>query len=300
MFKPADDSIAAAQGLDYGTIDTVVGMFTPDEFADGLISTDDRFREQTRMAPEDRNGVTIERYMEKMDRAGIERSLIFAVRSGDIRVKGSVHVPYERVSAICEKYPDRFSGAAGIDPSKGMEGVRELERGIKEHGFVGAHLYPHWFEKPPDAAQYYPFYAKCCELDVPIMMQVGQCLVYQKDRKLPSVGRPITLDQVAIDFPELTIIGIHIGYPWHDEMISMAWKHSNIYIGLDAYAPKHWPASVVHYMNTYGQDKVVFGTDWPVIDPERGMREVGDLDLRPGPKRKILRDNAIKVFGLPT
>lgn len=283
---------------EYGAIDIVCLLYTPDEIAAGNVATDDGFREKTRMHPEDRQGVTIERYLEKMDRAGIERSLLCATRSGDLRVKGSVHVPYERVAEVCAKYPDRFSGIAGIDPSRGMDGVREFESGVRDYGFIGAHLYPHWFEMAPDAARYYPFYAKCCELEVPIMMQVGQCLVYQKDRRLPSVGRPITLDRVAIDFPELDIIGIHVGFPWHEEMISMAWKHPNIHIGLDAYAPKHLPASIVHYMNTFGQDKVMFGTDWPVIDPERAMDEMLDINLRPDSQKKVLRDNALQLFGL--
>lgn len=287
-----------ARTLDYGVIDIVVTMFTPTEVDGGNISTDDAFRDKTRLRPEYRGGVTIEQYLEKMDRAGIERSFLAASRSGDLRIKGSAHVPYERVAEICARYPDRFSGLAGMDPSRGMDGVREFERGIRDHGFIGGHLYPHWFERPPDAAQYYPFYAKCCELEVPVMLQVGQCLVYNRDRRLPSVGRPITLDQVAIDFPELRLIGMHVGFPWHDEMISMAWKHANIHIGLDAYAPKHWPASLVHYLNTFGQDKVLFGTDWPVVDPERAMDDIAALDLRPGPKRKALRDNALALFGL--
>lgn len=287
-----------AERPDYGVIDIVCNLFTPAELEQGRVATDDNFREKTRVNEEYRGGVSIEDYLAKMDRAGIERSFLIAVRSGDIRIKGSAHIPYERIAEVCARHPDRFSGLAGIDPSRGMDGVRELEGGIRDYGFVGAHLYPHWFYKAPDAAQYYPFYAKCCELDVPIMMQVGQCLIYQADRRLPSVGRPITLDQVAIDFPELVLIGIHIGFPWHDEMISMAWKHANVYIGLDAYAPKHWPASVVHYLNTYGQDKVLFGTDWPVIDPERAMNDVANLDLRPDPKRKVLRDNALRIFKL--
>lgn len=282
----------------YGAIDIVTNLYTPLEFERGRIATDDAFREKTHLKSEYRHGVTIEEYLEKMDRAGIERSFLIAVRAGDMRIKGSVEIPYERVAEICQAHPDRFSGLAGVDPTRGMSGLRELEVAIRDYGFVGAHLYPHWFEMAPDAARYYPYYAKCCELDVPIMMQVGQCLVYQVDRRLPSVGRPITLDRVAIDFPELTLIGIHIGFPWHDEMISMAWKHPNVYIGLDAYAPKHWPASLVHYANTYGQDKVLFGTDWPVVDPERAMTEIEIHDFRPVPKRKILRDNAIRVFRL--
>ena len=130
------------------------------------------------------------------------------------------------------------------------------------------------------------------------MMQVGQNLVYNPERPLPSVGRPITLDQVAIDFPELKLICIHIGIPWADEMIAMAWKHKNVFIGVDAYAPKYWPQSLIHYLNTYGQDKVLFGTDWPVIDPERAVKEISDLNLRDEPMQKLMRDNAHRVFKL--
>lgn len=82
------------------------------------------------------------------------------------------------------------------------------------------------------------------------------------------------------------------------DIVCMAWKHENVYIGGDAYAPKHWPESLVHYANTYGQDKFMFGTDWPVIDPERAMREFDEHKFRPGPRQKILRDNAVRVFKL--
>lgn len=284
--------------LDYGAIDTVVHVFTPESFERGEISTDNNFRIKTRLNPDDRRGVSIEDYVKKMDRANIERSFIIANRNGDLRVRHSVETPYEVVYEICQRYPDRFSGLAGIDPTRGMAGLRELEKAVNEYGFVGAHLYPHWFGLAPNHAKYYPYYAKCCELDISIMMQVGNCLVYNKDRRLPSVGQPITLDQVAIDFPELTLIGIHVGWPWHHEMIAMAWKHPNIYIGLDAYAPKHWPAEIVHYANTFGQDKVIFGSDWPVIDPERAMSEIDIHNFRPESLRKILRDNTVKIFKL--
>jgi len=283
----------------YGAIDIVVNVFTPEAFAEGRIATDDSFRVKTRLKAGDRRGVTIEAYLDKMDRAGIERSLLIATRTGDLRVKGSVEIPYEWVARICRKYPHRFSGLAGVDPTRGLQQLRDLDTAVKEYGFVGAHLYPHWFERAPDAAQYYPYYARCAELGIPIMMQVGHCLVYRKDRRLPSVGRPICLDQVAIDFPELTLIGIHLGYPWTDEMISVCWKHANVYMAGDAYAPKHWPAAAVHYANTYGQDKFMFGTDFAVIDPERAMTDMDGLDFRPGPLRKVLRDNALKVFKLP-
>ena len=282
-----------------GTIDIVCNLYTPTEVENGQTGLDEAFKEQVRMPAEMRGGVTVEDYLGRMDRAGIERSLLIAVRAGDINKKGGFEIPYQRVHEVCQQHPDRFSGLAGIDPYRGMQGLRDLEQSVKEYGFVGAHLYPHWCELAPDAALYYPYYAKCCELDIPIMMQVGHNLVYSKDRRLPSVARPITLDQVAIDFPELKLIGIHIGIPWTEEMISMCWKHENVYTAGDAYAPKYWPKEFVHYANSYGKHKVMFGTDWPVIDPERGVAEVDELGFRDDAKQMLMRDNALRVFNLP-
>ena len=281
-----------------GTIDIVVNLYTPQEVKLGQTGLDENFKEQVRMPKEMRGGVSVDQYLEKMDTAGIERSLLIAVRAGDIRMPESFEVPYERVYEVCTKHPERFSGLAGIDPFRGMSGLKDLEKAVNEFGFVGAHLYPHWCELPPDHRKYYPYYAKCCELNIPIMMQVGHNLIYSKNRRLPSVARPILLDQVAIDFPELKLIGIHIGIPWTEEMISMCWKHENIYTAGDAYAPKYWPKSFVHYANSYGSHKVMFGTDWPVIDPIRAIEEVDNLNLKEESKQLMLRDNAIKVFNL--
>ena len=283
-----------------GAIDIVCNLFTPDVVAKGQTGLDDDFKAQVRMPEEIRDGVPITDYLVKMDKAGIERSLLIAVRAGDINKRGGFEIPYERVHEVCQEHPDRFSGLAGIDPFRGMQGLRDLEQAVKEYGFVGAHLYPHWCEMAPDAALYYPYYAKCCELDIPIMMQVGHNLIYSRDRRLPSVGRPITLDQVAIDFPDLKLIGIHIGVPWTQEMISMCWKHANVYVGGDAYAPKHWPQEFIHYANTYGKHKVLFGTDWPVISPERAVAEIEELGFRDESKQLLMRDNALRIFNLPS
>ena len=279
-----------------GTIDIVCNIYTPEAVANGWTGLDDDFKRQVRMPPEMFGGVSTADYLRKMDRAGIERSLLIAVRAGDLRVRGSWEIPYRVIADMVAGHPDRFSGLAGIDQTRGMEQLRDLEWAVNELGFVGAHWYPHWFGCAPDAAQIYPVYAKCCELDVPIMMQVGQNLVYSKERRLPSVARPILLDQVAIDFPELRIIGIHIGVPWTDEMIAMCWKHDNIFSAGDAYAPKHWPKQYVRYADSYGQDKILFGTDWPVIDPERAVAEVALLGMRPASHAKLMRENALKVF----
>ncbi|MEM7353813.1 MAG: amidohydrolase family protein, partial [Acidobacteriota bacterium] len=173
--------------------------------------------------------------------------------------------------------------------------MRHVERAVKELGFVGAHLYPHWFGEPPDHRIYYPFYAKCAELGVPIQIQVG----HSAQGFLPTVAQPMLLDRVALDFPELTLIGIHIGYPWTEEMISVAWKHSNVYIGCDAHAPKYWDPSFVRFIGSRrGRDKVLFGTDWPVIGFERAVREIDEFGFSAEVKRKLMWENAVRVYGL--
>ena len=281
-----------------GAIDIVVNAFTPLEVENNQTGFDANFMAQVRMPEAMRGGVSIEDYLRKMDAAGIERSLLIAVRAGEPAWQGSFEIPYQQIAEYCDAYPDRFSGLAGVDPTRGVEQLKELDHAVKDLGFVGAHFYPHWFRMPPDSALCYPIYSRCEELGIPIMMQVGQNLIYQKDVRLPSVAKPILLDQVAIDFPNLVLIGIHIGVPWTDEMIAMAWKHENVYIGIDAYAPKHLPASLKHYMNSYGSHKVMFGTDWPVIDPERAVSEIHEHALRPESLEKIMRGNAVKVFRL--
>jgi predicted TIM-barrel fold metal-dependent hydrolase len=173
--------------------------------------------------------------------------------------------------------------------------VAHLERAVRELGFVGAHLYPHWYGNPPDHRIYYPFYAKCAELGVPIEIQVG----HSAQHFLPTVAKPMLLDRVAIDFPELTIIGIHIGYPWVEEMISVTWKHPNVYVGCDAHAPKYWDPSFVRFIGSRrGQDKVLFGTDWPVIDFERAVREIHELSFKDEVLEKLFWSNAVRVFRL--
>lgn len=285
-------------GFDILAIDTVVNPHTP-EIVRMRPSWSGAFHRE-KFGREDSvlEGWSYPQMLAMMDAAGTERAFLVANKTGRLGLPGSWHLPYEMVAEAVRAHPDRFYGLAGIDPTTGMDGVRALERAVKDLGFIGAHLYPHWFELAPDHARYYPFYAKCVELGVPMLLQVGQSLVYSKERPLPSVGRPITLDPVACDFPELKLIGIHIGIPWADEMIAMAWKHDNVFIIADAHAPKYWPDSFVRYLDSYGRHKVMYGTDFPVLSFERYRREVDALGLRPQTRRLFLRDNAIRVFGL--
>lgn len=285
-------------GYDFGAIDAVCNFEFDMPGIDRPEWSKTFITEKIGMDGQVINGYTIDGFIEKMDRAGIDHVFLIAVKAGSAMHKIHRHISYDLVAEVCAKRPDKFSGLAGIDPTMGMTGLREMERGIRDYGFVGAHLYPHWFEMAPDHARYYPFYAKCCELDVPIQMQVGHCLRYSVERPLRSVGRPITLDTIACHFPELKLVGIHVGWPWTEEMISVAYKHPNVYIGSDAYGPKHWPASFVHFINSWGKKKVLFGTDFPVIDLERARREIEELNLRPDSKRLFLRNNIIDLYKL--
>ena len=283
---------------DVQAIDAVVNIFNADALAHRPLWRDQFLGEQMRVGEDTRKGVELDEMLRRMDDAGIERSFLVAAKCGPIGNKRPFHMPLEVVDRAIAAHPDRFFGLYGIDPTQGMTAVRELQHAVEDRGYIGAHGYPHWFELPIDHARWYPFYTKCCELDVPIQFQIGQSMIYAADYPMRSVGQPITMDAVACDFPELKLIGIHVGIPWADEAIAMAWKHKNVYLGSDAHSPKYWPESFVNFINTYGQDKVIFGTDFPVLGFERTRQEIEDLGLRPGPKRKLLRDNAIRLYGL--
>ncbi len=281
-----------------GFIDIVVNPLTPRIVAARPEWTRGFHTGKIGRAAADVQSVTLEAMLAQMDAAGIERALLIACKLGQVGTQGAWHMPEEWVAEAVAAHPARFHGLAGIDPTEGMAGVRRLEHAVTKLGFIGAHCYPHWFELPPNHARWYPFYAKCIELGVPIQMQVGQSLVYDPARRLRSVGRPILLDDIACDLPELKLIGIHVGIPWHDEMIAMAWKHENVFIGTDAHSPRYWPPSFVHYANSYGREKVLFGTDFPVLAFKRTVDEIEALGLRPEAKALLMRGNAMRVYGL--
>lgn len=283
---------------DIQAIDAVVNIWTDESLAHRPDWRDGFYKGKIGVDDQTAKGISLDEMLRRMDAAGIERSFLVAAKVGPLGPASCYHLPYELVADAVKLHPDRFHGLAGVDPTEGMKGVRQLQHAVEEMGFIGAHSYPHWFEIPPDHARYYPFYAKCVELDIPIQLQVGQSLVYAPDYPRRSVGRPITLDAVACDFPELKLIGIHVGIPWTDEMIAMAWKHKNVFIGSDAHSPKYWPQPFIHYINTYGREKVIFGTDFPVLGFERTRDEIEALDLRPEAKRLFLRDNVMRIYGL--
>jgi len=269
-------------------IDAVVNLWTP-EVVKGLPGHMETFWKHMGTNPKYwQVGVSVEELTASMRSANIEKGIMMAMSLGEF------DVPYEVVRDVVQQYSETFYGIAGINPFTGMIGVRKLERAVKEYGFIGAHLYPHWFRTPPNDKIYYPFYAKCCELDIPIQIQIG----HSAQTFVPTVARPILLDEIAIYFPELKIIGIHIGWPWVEEAIAIAWKHPNVYLGSDAHSPKYWKPEFVQYVKTRGKDKVIFGTDWPVLEFGRTRQEIQDLDFPEEVQQKFFRENVVRVYKL--
>jgi len=201
----------------------------------------------------------------------------------------------DEVAAHVEAHPDRFVGVASVDLHRPMDAVRELRRCVEELGFVAVRLLPWLWGLPPDDRRYYPVFATCIDLGVPFCLQVG----HAGPLRPSDPGRPIPyLDRVACEFPELTIVGGHIGYPWTDEMISLATKYENVYIDTSAYVPKRYPAQLVEFMRGHGRRKVLFGSNWPMIMPSKCLAQLDELELDDEARRLFLHENAIRVFGL--
>jgi len=241
-------------------------------------------------------GLTVPEYVAFMDECGIETSLVASVKFGTIYDAHSpltTDVSADEIHAVVTQAPDRLRALYGINPVTRMDGVREMERAVRDYGFVGAYIHPYEFG-PVNHRMWYPFYAKACELDVPVIAQIG----HSGGIHHSSHARPILVDDVACDLPELKFVASHTGWPWVEELIAAAWKHPNVYIGTAAHMPKYWDASLVRFINSRGQDKVMWGTDIPFYDGRRMRREVDELGLRDEAEAKLLYANAARVFKL--
>lgn len=280
-------------------VDIVANLFTPEVVA-SRPSWTAGFHRRANQLPEGLvAGTPVDRMLAAMDGAGIGRALLLAARLGRRGLPGSWELAPEDVAKVVDEHPDRFSGLVGINPYDSMAGVRELERLVVDRGFVGAHCYPHWFSLPPDDPAWFPYYAKCAELGVPVQVQVGYCRVYAPEQPSESVGRPEYVDRVACLLPELTLIGIHVGWPWTDEMIAVAEKHENVYIGTDRHAPSRWPKNLVRYLSGHGRHKVLFGTDFPVVPFDVAASEINELGLDHPTLCALRTDNARRLYRLP-
>lgn len=226
----------------------------------------------------------------EMDAAGVDRLMLSAWAR-----PGRWVATNDDIAVFTRAYPERFAGVAAVDLHKPMEAVRELERAVTQFGFKALRVVPWLWELPPTDRRYYPLYAKCVELGIPFCTQVGHT-----GPLFPSeTGRPIPyLDQVALDFPELVIVGGHIGFPWTDEMLALCWKHENVHLDTSAYLPKMYPPQLVKFMAGYGRKKVLFGTNFPHLSLARCVDGVAALDLPPEAEADFLGLNARRVFKL--
>ena len=236
------------------------------------------------------SGVDPDDVVQLMDAHGVAKLMV----CGWYRPGGPV-ISNDEVAAVVARHPDRFVGVAGVALARPIAAVRELERAVGELGFKALRLLPWLRDRLPNHRLYYALYAKCVELGIPFCTQAGHT-----GPRMPSEpGRPVPhLDQVALDFPDLEIVAGHIGYSWTEEMIGVAWKHDNVYIDTSAWAPRHYPPALLHYLRTYGQDKVLFGTNFPQMQLEPCVTEALALDLPDDVREKFFSANAQRVFGL--
>jgi uncharacterized protein len=225
-----------------------------------------------------------------MDAAGVRQALISAWHGP----QGAL-ISNDEVAGWVKEQPDRLAGIGSVDLARPMIAVRELRRCVKQLGFKGLRLLPWLWNLPPDDRRYYPLYAECCELGVPFCLQVGHT-----GPLCPSEpGRPIPyLDHVALEFPELVIVGGHIGYPWTTEMIALATKYPNVYIDTSAYKMSRYPQELVSYLRGHGRHKVLFGSNYPMLMPADCLKGLDDLGLDPQARELFLSGNARRVFGL--
>ena len=234
--------------------------------------------------------IPIELTLGALEAAGISRAMVCAWSSPE-----GFMITNDEVAGFVAAAPDRLFGVAAVDLNKPMEAVRELRRCVRELGFKALRVLPWLWRLPPNDRRYYPLYAECVELGVPFCLQVGHA-----GPMMPSEpGRPIPyLDEVACDFPELVIVGGHIGYPWTEEMIALCRKYPNVYLDTSAYLPRRYPESLVQYMRKDGRKKVLFGTNYPMLMPSACLDEVEALGLDDEARGLFLGENAMNVFSL--
>jgi predicted TIM-barrel fold metal-dependent hydrolase len=248
----------------------------------------------TRAIREDPDGFLIR----SMDDAGVDIAVLTAE---DAETTMGIKTPNEKVAEFVRKAPQRFVGMAAVDPHKGMTAVRELERAVKDLGMKCLCLEPWLHKLRSNDKLYYPIYAKCVELDIPVWIHASINYVPQLTM---DFGRPIHLDEVAGHFPELKVVAGHGGWPWVNEMMAFLWRHSNAYTDISAIRPKYlgmpgtgWEP-LLQYGNSLLQDKIIFGTAWPAQQFKTNIEEIKALSIKEEVKKKWLGGNARKLLGL--
>ena len=263
-------------------VDAWVNPFTPEHAAanqPGFLRTVSR--EYFHREEEVFRGTPLDEMVARMDAAGIERGILTA----DVNDPGPV-------VEMGSRYPGRFLYSVVVDPLGHMGAVRAVERAVREFGVRLVRLVPFLFNRPPNDKACYPIYAKCIELDVAVSVNTGI-----PGPPMPAEPqRPLHLDEVCLDWPDLRLIMAHGADPWWGEAIRLLLKYPNLYMMTSAYLPKYLPAELIHFMNTRGQTKVLFATDFPFLPFDRAIDTAKELPLREGVLERYLRRNALDVF----
>ena len=238
---------------------------------------------------EDFQALPVSATLDAMDAGGVEKALLCAWSSPNGMLIGN-----DEVAAMVQAHPDRFAGVAAVDLRDPVAAVRELRRTV-DIGMVALRIVPWLWNLPPDDRRYYPLYAACVELGIPFCTQIGHT-----GPLCPSEpGRPIPyLDNVLLEFPELVVVGGHVGFPWIDEVLSLAMKYPNFHIDTSAYAVHRLPAALVEFMRGPGRSRVLFGTNWPMLSASRCLEQLDQLGLDDETTELFLGGNAERVFGI--
>ncbi|MFC4013864.1 amidohydrolase family protein [Nonomuraea purpurea] len=215
---------------------------------------------------------------------------------------GHPRISNEEIAESCARHADVLIPFASVDPWKGGAGVREARRLVADHGVRGFKFHPSVQAFAPNDPMAYPLYEVIEELGAIALFHTGQTGI---GAGVPGGGGirlkfsdPMLVDDVAVDFPHLKIILAHPSFPWQDEALAVATHKPTVHIDLSGWSPKYFPPQLVRYANSLLQDKVMFGSDYPVISPDRWLADFAALDLKPEVRPKILKDNAARLLGL--
>ena len=226
----------------------------------------------------------------------------FVVFTVDGEKGASRKITNEEIAELARKHSDVAIPFASINPHRGEEGVRAAKRLINDHGVKGFKFHPTVQEFFPNDRLAYPLYEAIAEAKLPALFHTGQTGVGAGTRGGGGLrlkySNPLCLDDVAADFPDMPIILAHPSFPWQEEALSVATHKPQVYIDLSGWSPKYFPPILVQYANTLLKDKILFGSDYPVMSPERWMAEFERLPIKPDVRPLILKENAAKLLGL--
>jgi len=231
------------------------------------------------------------------------RRMAFVVFTVDHeRGMGIKRISNEEVAESAAEHADVAIPFASIDPARGQMGVREARRLIKDFGVKGFKFHPTVQAFYPNDRGCYPLYEVIAEAGLPALFHTGQTGI---GAGMPGGGglrlkysNPLCLDDVAADFPAMPVISAHPGVPWQDEQLSVALHKPNVYIDLSGWSPKYFEPKLVQYANTLLKDRVLFGSDNPVIDPDRWLAGFEKLPIKPEVRPLIMKENAARLLKL--